>query len=96
VVVVDAVATRRADLHAELLHELGVGGEDGPPPGPAAHSYRPLADGGAGRLQVWPAALRVGQPLPTLPLWLGDFSVPLDLEASYAAACLDLRIRLAD
>ena len=40
--------------------------------------------------------LALGQPLPTLPLWIAaDFSVPLDLEASYQATCLDLRIRQA-
>jgi hypothetical protein len=28
--------------------------------------------------------LTIGQPLPTLPLWLADdFAVPLELEASY-------------
>ena len=37
--------------------------------------------------------LIVGQPLPTLPLWLTeDLMVPLDLEASYEAACRVLHI----
>ncbi len=37
--------------------------------------------------------MALGQPLPTLPLWIAaDFSVPLDLEASYQATCTDLRI----
>jgi hypothetical protein len=30
-----------------------------------------------------------------VPLWLGGFAVPLDLEATHAAACRDLRIRVA-
>src|SRR5262249_32849270 len=48
------------------------------------------------QLQLWPASLALGQPLPTLPLWIAaDFSVPLDLGASYEAACTDLRIRQA-
>jgi hypothetical protein len=48
------------------------------------------------QLQVWPAPLALGQPLPTLPLWIAaDFSVPLDLEASYQTTCTDLRIRQA-
>jgi hypothetical protein len=43
---------------------------------------------------VWPFALEVGKSLPTVPLWLnGEFAVPLDLEASHSAACVDLRIR---
>jgi hypothetical protein len=37
--------------------------------------------------------LTVGQPLPTLPLWLTDtLYVPLDLERSYEQACDDLSI----
>jgi hypothetical protein len=35
----------------------------------------------------------IGQPLPTLPLWLSaDHFVPLDLEPSYEQACHDLWI----
>ncbi len=35
-----------------------------------------------GLLLAWPAALGIGQPLPTVPLWVGaDLAVPLDLEA---------------
>lgn len=49
------------------------------------------------QLLLWPAPLTLGQPLPTLPLWIAaDFSVPLDLEASYQATCADLRIHQAD
>jgi hypothetical protein len=34
----------------------------------------------------------MGSLLPTLPLWLEvDFSVPLDLERSYAATFVELR-----
>ncbi len=45
---------------------------------------------------LWPAPLALGQPLSTLPLWIGaDLSVPLDLEVSDQAACADLRIRQA-
>jgi len=40
------------------------------------------------RLETWAYALAVGQPLPTLPLWLVDnLAVPLDLEASYEETC---------
>jgi hypothetical protein len=38
-------------------------------------------------------ALKLGEPLPTLPLWLSqDLGVPLDLEQSYEQACADLWI----
>ncbi len=37
--------------------------------------------------------LALGQPLPTLPLWLTeDRGVPLHLEQSYERACNDLWI----
>jgi len=43
---------------------------------------------------MWPQALAVGAVLPTLPLWIGpNRAVPVDLEASYLAACDSLRIR---
>ena len=95
--IVDVVTTRRFDLHAELLAQLEaelprtLGAL-------SAASYRPLSRGdeAEGELQAWPAALELGRPLPTLPLWLrGELSVPLDLEASHRAACQDLRIKLA-
>jgi putative addiction module component (TIGR02574 family) len=93
-VVVDAVTSRRADLHGDLLAAPGA---DARPEFPAlsAVSYRSVGRDEAGRLLAWPATLEVGKPLPTVPLWLGaDLAVPLDLEASHTAACADLRIRL--
>jgi hypothetical protein len=48
---------------------------------------------GRWRVEGWPHELVIGQPLPTLPLWLTDqMYVPLDLEASYEEACRELRI----
>ena len=45
------------------------------------------------RIETWMRPLSVGQPLPTLPLWLADdLAVPLDLEASYEETCRVLRI----
>jgi hypothetical protein len=91
-VVVDVVTTRRADLHADLL--AAVGAEPTPLSSSlAVVSYRAVGREAAGQLQAWPAALEVGRPLPTVPLWLAaDVAVPLDLEASHTAACRDLRI----
>jgi hypothetical protein len=38
-------------------------------------------------------SLNLGSPLTTLPLWLErDLCLPLDLEASYQAACAARRI----
>jgi hypothetical protein len=98
VVVVDTVTTRRADLNAAILSLLGVdAAAAAPPSGLSAVSYRAVGrDEETQQLLLWPAPLALGQPLPTLPLWIAsDLSVPLDLEASYQATCTDLRIRQA-
>jgi hypothetical protein len=97
VVVVDTVTTRRADLNATILALLGVDAGAATPTGLSAVSYRAIGrEEEMQQFQVWPAPLALGQPLPTVPLWIAsDFSVPLDLAASYQATCTDLRIRQA-
>jgi hypothetical protein len=95
-VVVDVVTTRRANLHAELLALLNVDSGSGSAGPLSAVSYRSVGRNEQGQLLAWPMTLELGQRLPTLPLWLGgELAVPLDLEASHAAACHDLRIREA-
>jgi hypothetical protein len=97
-VVVDAVTTRRANLHADLLARSGAetNGSRAFDAALSAVSYEAIApQAGQGELRFWPFELQVGSPLPTAPLWLvGDLAVPLDLEASHSAACADLRIPL--
>ena len=98
VVAVNAVAEQPTDLHAELVDLYGR---------PELRLPRPLTLGAAGyrvrhtviradeefRLEVWPYPVAVGDPLPTVPLWLAaDLAVPLDLDATYAAACRSLRL----
>jgi hypothetical protein len=96
VVVVDAVTTRRADLRADLLAALGVDESVGEAMPMSAVSYRPVGRDDEGQLLAWPIALEIGRLLPTVPLWLAaGLAVPLDLEASHAAACADVRIRQA-
>jgi hypothetical protein len=97
VVVVDVVTERLENLHAELVDYLKLGD-----PARAAVTselyavaYRVVGrEGGQKpRLEMWPEPLRVGAALPVLPLWIApDQAVPLDLEASYTAACASLRI----
>jgi hypothetical protein len=97
VVIVDTVTTRRADLIGTILSLLGVdsGAAALPPASLSAVSYRVVArEEESQQLEVWPASLALGQPLPTLPLWIAsDFSVPLDLEASHQMTCVDLSIQ---
>lgn len=95
-VVVDVVTTRRANLHVELLALLEVDSDSSNAGALSAVSYRSIGRNEQGQLLAWPTTLELGQRLPTVPLWLGgELAVPLDLEASHAAACLDLRIREA-
>lgn len=99
VVVVDTVTTRRADLNSTILSLLGadVGAAALPLARLSVVSYRAVGrEEESQQLEVWPAPLVLGQPLPTLPLWIAsEFSVPLDLEASYQMTCADLRIHQA-
>ena len=97
VTIVDVVTTRRSNLYGELL---GLIGETDPsvqnPPAPiyAATIRRHLDDQDEWRLESWAHTLTVGQPLPTLPLWLAtDLAVPLELELTYERTCEALRIR---
>ncbi len=95
-IVVDIVTTRHQDLHRELLEllELDAPLEAWGSPDPALYavSYRTIV-AEQSRLELWPRPLEIGAALPTLPFWLGEtFAVPVDLEASYLAACELLRI----
>lgn len=94
--IVDMVTTRQFNLYAELMAFLGQSdptmGTEGPPI--YAASCRWLIQGERATLQTWSYALSVGQPLPTIPLWLTPTRVvPLDLEASYEKACDDLSVQ---
>ncbi len=95
-VIVDTVTTRKADLNAAILSLLRVDTSNAVTPSSlSAVSYHAIGrEEDTQQLQIWPEPLALGQPLPKLPLWIApDFSVPLDLDASYQATCTDLRIR---
>jgi hypothetical protein len=91
--VVDVVTGRWANLHEELVTHLGA---PAPPP-PAAElyaaAYRPVERAGQPTLDIWHAALSVGGPLPTMPLWLrGHLCLPVDLDEAYERTCRELRL----
>jgi len=92
---VDLVTIRRFNLYAQLMEFIGhpdqtMSNEE--PPIYAA-SCRWVTRGTRARLEAWSHTLVVGQPLPTLPLWLReDLVIALDLEQSYEQACSDLWI----
>src|SRR5262249_60604657 len=91
----DVVTRRHFNRYPELLQFLGQ--RDPSLGNPLPHLYavscwwRPQDK--RMLLQTWSHALTLGQPFPTLPLWLtGQLAVPLDLEQSYEQACDDLWI----
>jgi Protein of unknown function (DUF4058) len=93
--IVDLVTVRRFNLYADLLTILGhVDPNFGEtPPYLYAASCRWTRQADPKMLEAWSHELVIGQPLPILPLWLGeDLVVPLDLESSYEQACHDLWI----
>lgn len=95
VAIVDLVTTRQFNLYADLLELIGQTDPalaPEPPPLYAA-ACRWVSEAKSRRLQTWAHPLAIGQPLPTLPLWLADnLAVPLELEASYEETCRILRI----
>jgi hypothetical protein len=92
-VLVDVVTERTANLHAELLARLASGGVTPPDADLYAAAYRPTERGGQPSLDVWQEPLAVGQPLPTLPLWLrGGLCLPVELEATYERTCREQRV----
>lgn len=91
--IVDVVTPRQFNLYAELLQFLGQ--TDPTLSEPLPHLYavscRWSPRDKRMLLQTWSHTLALGQPLPTLPLWLTEkLAVPLELEQSYEQACHDL------
>jgi hypothetical protein len=92
--IVDLVSSRRFNLYAQLMEFIGhpdrtMSNEE---PSIFAASCRWMTKGARARLEAWSLALVIGQPLPTLPLWLRENLVALELEQSYEQACNDLWI----
>jgi hypothetical protein len=95
VTIVDLVTTRNFNLYRELLELIGQADPSlGPEPPPLyAVACRGTKKDKTWLLEAWAQTLTLGQPLPTLPLWLADnLAVPLELEGSYEETCRVLRI----
>src|SRR5262249_1889736 len=89
-VIVDVVTGRQANMHNELVQLLGLDAAYLMAPNSPLYAvaYRPLSDAGRDRIDTWMLPLRVGAPLPRVPLSLGaEFCLPVDLEAAYETAC---------
>ena len=94
--VVDVVTKHQANLYAELLARFGRADPRlGDPP---AALYAATLRGRKLKkrravLDLWCFPLTLGQPLPTIPLWLSpDLRIDLPLEPSYQEVCRLLRI----
>ena len=95
--IVDLVTIRQFNLYRDLL-EL-VGRDDSSLGTNAPSIYAATVRGrkglnGRSLLDNWFYPMHIGQPLPTLPIWLNaDFGVSLNLEAGYEESCRLLRIQ---
>ena len=95
VAIVDLVTTRHFNLYSDLLELIGRTDPALPsePPPLYAAVCRSTKQDSAWQLETWLHLLTLGEPLPTLPLWLADnLSVPLELEVSYEETCRVLRL----
>jgi hypothetical protein len=95
VVIVDVVTTRTQNLYGELLELIGQSdpGLSPEPPPLYATACRLTRREKEWLLETWSQPLRLGQPLPAVPLWLtDDLAVPLELDESYEQSCGILNI----
>jgi hypothetical protein len=92
--IIDLVTIRQFNLYAQLLTLLGHNDPAlSPPPSIYAVTCRKRRAQRQTKLDAWFRPLTVGQPLPSLPVWLSDaFMVSLNLEAGYEETCRVLRI----
>ena len=95
VAIVDLVTTRHFNLYGDLLDLIGQADPAlrAEPPAVYAAACRWTKPDKAWRFETWTRPVALGQPLPTLPLWLADnLAVPLELEASYEETCRIFRL----
>jgi hypothetical protein len=94
-IILDVVTGRRFNLHNELVELLQLDAGFTMPADTSLYgvAYGPVRRQEVNQIDVWPAALAVGGPLPVLPLCLRGFrAVPLDLEGTYHEACQRSRL----
>lgn len=94
--IVDVVSTSYFNLYAELMRFLESAdpalGDEAPPM--YAATMRMRYEDRRRMMDNWYHPLALGQPLPTLPIWLKEtWAIALDLESSYEETCRILRIR---
>jgi hypothetical protein len=91
-VVVDVVTDRHGNLHRGLLERFAIS-EDAGDAELYAVAYRPVLRAEETNLAMWPSEIHLGQPLPTLPLWLrGEVCLRINLESTYERTCQEQRV----
>lgn len=92
---VDIVTERHANMHNEIVRlmegdrRFQIADESTL----YAVAYRPVRRDERQEGDHWPVSLRVGEPLPTLPLYVRwDLGVLVELEATYLDACRRRRL----
>ena len=88
-IVVDIVSNRLANLHNDVIGLLGRAEPFLLPASTTTYAvaYRPSRQPTGDQIELWPRPLRLGQPLPVLPLALRNAGVvPVDLEETYSEA----------
>jgi hypothetical protein len=94
-VLLDIVTNRSAILHNEIVEVMKNDTPFALPPTQNLYAvaYRPVRRRQKEVINLWPTTLSLGQPPPTLPLFLGeDLCLPVDLEATYMEACQRLKL----
>ena len=94
VIIIDVVTSRTANLHNALLVLMEVASFRMPAESRLyATAYRAVRREAREEIDVWPTLLNLGDPLPTLPLYVAaDFVVNVDFEAAYQETCQRLRL----
>jgi hypothetical protein len=92
-VIVDIVTERHPNLHNDLMAQIRDAEAKPFAAELYACAYHVLDRDGSVELDLWTNPLRLGEPMPIMPLWIrGGFCVPLQLEATYVRTCQEYRI----
>ncbi|KHD05448.1 hypothetical protein PN36_10765 [Candidatus Thiomargarita nelsonii] len=96
-IIIDVVTVRQANLHNELLENIVASDVQHINTHLYTTAYQVVKHHKEPRLDIWQQSLEVGQPLPTMPLWLrGPICLPIDLGATYELTCQEQRIKVAN
>ena len=93
---VDLVTIRQFNLYADLLEFIGASDPALGTESPSIYAVTLRGRKQYGQrslLESWYHPMQIGQPLPTLPIWLDlELSISMDLESSYEETCRFLHI----